>query len=220
MINKVTGQFLPMDLTGQTFNKLTAIRVSHKDGNGYWWVCSCDCGKETTAMATRLVHGKTKSCGCLKFSKQQNKTHGLRYHPLYGVWKGIKYRCFNPNAPHYPDYGGRGIKMCDRWKDSAENFYNDMISGYEKGLHIGRINNDGDYEPSNCRWETPILNNNNKRSNIYVTMDGRTHTPAEWARELVAKADTIRNRIRRGRKDYEALFGKRTVNEINKGGDS
>jgi hypothetical protein len=204
-----TGRVIPSRVSpGDKFNKWTAISFSHKNSGGNnVWTCQCECGAISQVLACRLVSGKSLSCKSAIHMAGRNKKHGLRNHPLYQVWRGIKYRCLDPSAHNYEDYGGRGIGMCDRWKESVENFYNDMVSGYKRGLHIGRIDNNGNYEPGNCRWETPIQNMNNKRSNVYVTHDGRTHTPAEWARELFIKANTIQNRIRKGRKDYDALFG-------------
>lgn len=158
-------------------------------------------------MASRIKNSITKSCGCIKFNKGQNEIHGLKKHPLYNKWNSMKQRCYNENCESYPNYGGRGIKVCDRWLHSVENFYNDMNTGYSKGLHLDRIDVNSDYSPSNCRWVSGKQNNNNKRTNVYICMDGRTHTPAEWAEELGIKADTIASRKRKGWTDYEALFG-------------
>lgn len=213
--DSLTGRVLPNDVIGLKFHRWTVLSFAEKRKTQYYYNCECECGIKKIVSGTRLVTGGSKSCGCYRFRKGQNMTHGLRNHPLYGIWRGIKTRCLNPKSAHWSDYGGRGIKICDRWNDSFVNFYNDMINGYEKGLHIGRIDNNGNYEPSNCRWETPMQNSNNKRSNVYVTHDGRTHTPAEWARELFVKANTIQNRIRKGRKDYEALFGSKPTIQQN-----
>jgi hypothetical protein len=193
---------------GATYFEWTVISYSHKHKNGsHFYLCQCSCGDIKPVCGNRILRGDSKRCyKCSRPKKGMNKIHGLRHHPLYKVWRGIKTRCLCQTDQHWDDYGGRGIKICDRWKDSVQNFYDDMHEGYQKGLHIGRINNDGDYEPSNCRWETPLVNANNKRTNVYVTHDGRTHTPAEWARELFKKANTIQARIRRGKKDSDALF--------------
>jgi hypothetical protein len=204
----ITGRFLPTMLeVGKKYHRWTVLGLHFKNNGGnLFWECQCECGTIKDVSGHRILSGESKSCGCYRYRKGQNSTHGLRKHPLYSVWRGIKNRCLNPKAPHWPDYGSRGIQICDRWKGSVQNFYDDMHEGYQKGLHIGRINNDGNYEPTNCRWETPLQNSNNKRSNVYVTHDGRTHTPAEWARELFKKANTIQARIRRGKKDSDALF--------------
>lgn len=206
-----SGQFKPVEvIIGATYHWWTVLSFYHKhpaSGN-YFYKCECACGKINDISGHRLLRGETKSCGCYRFRKGQNKKHGLKSHPLYSVWRGIKDRCLNEKSLHWPDYGGRGIYICDSWKDSVVNFYNDMHEGYEKGLHIGRIDNNGPYSKENCRWETPWQNSLNKRNSVYITHDGRTHTPAEWAKELFVKSNTICSRIRKGWTDYEALFGK------------
>ena len=204
-----TGRFLAHELIiGAIHNKWTVIGYSHKSKVGnIFWECQCECGSIRKVAGHAVVSGKSKSCGCNRFRKGQNRKHGLRNHPLYKVWRGMRERCLNTKSKKYPDYGGRGINMCDSWKESVVNFYNDMIDGYEKGLHLDRSNNDMGYSKENCRWVKPIINANNKRSNVYICMDGRTHTPAEWGRELGIKDDTINHRRKRGWTDFEALFG-------------
>lgn len=145
---------------GQKFNRLTII--SEID-NGYV-ECVCDCGNHKKVRIGNLRSNQVKSCGCLlkECLIKRNETHGLNGHPLHKLWFKIKERCLNPNVKSYRNYGGRGIKICDRWL-VFENFYNDMISGYEKGLEIDRIDNEGNYEPSNCRWVTHRQNTQNTR---------------------------------------------------------
>jgi hypothetical protein len=205
---KNDGRFKMLDLTGVKSGMLTAIFAVYYRHSSYYWRCKCECGNETDVLSTRIKNGITKSCGCLKFKKGQNQTHGLRKHPIYNVWTGMKERCLNKKSKKYPDYGGRGILMCKEWEESFVNFYNDMKDGYVKGLHLDRKENDKGYSKENCRWVTPLINNNNRRSCIYICMDGRTHTPAEWGRELGGgKDDTINHRRKRGWTDFEALFG-------------
>lgn len=203
------GRITKLELAGQKLGQLFVSDVFEKRGDQYWWLCQCECGNICIAKASRLSQGLTKSCGCLKFINAQNIKHGLKKHPLYSKWNNMKNRCYNIRSKHYLDYGGRGIYVCDRWLESVENFYNDMIEGWQPYIHLGRIDNDGPYSPENCRWETPTQNNNNRRGCVMITFDGRTHTIAEWAKELVVKADTVAHRIRRGRSDYEALFGEK-----------
>lgn len=209
MIRNLKGQFDIIDISGIKINMLTVVCKSRQHNNGAWyWKCLCDCGNETEVSIQHLTTGRiTKSCGCIKRNKEANKKHGLKYHPLYKVWNNMKGRCLNKNYSNYPNYGGRGIAVCDEWVLSVVNFYNDMIDGYEKGKHLGRIDNNGNYCKYNCRWETPIQNMNNKRSNVYICIDGRTHTPAEWARQTDQKDNTISNRKRKGATDYESVFG-------------
>lgn len=157
------------DLTGQTFGRLTVIGIGTpyvgSDGRKrtrWECVCSCGSGRHITTSASNLRNGRTASCGCL--SLEIRTKHGLRKHPLYYIWTGMKNRCYNTNDKGYPNYGERGIRVCDRWKDSFENFYKDVIEGYEKGLQIDRKDNDGDYEPDNVRWVTRSQNQSNRRS--------------------------------------------------------
>ena len=131
-----------------------------------YWECLCECGNKTIVSASYLRNGKIKSCGCLR--KEGNNTkhqHTSRSHtpsPTYSSWIKAKQRCNNPNVPNWVDYGGRGIKVCDRWLDSFENFLADMGERPD-GTTIDRINNDGNYEPGNCKWSTPKEQSNNRR---------------------------------------------------------
>ena len=200
-----TGQFKKKDLTGMKSGMLTALFASFFKHNSYYWRCKCECGNETDVLSTRIINNKTKSCGCLRHKKGQNEKHGLKKHPLYSVWAAMKYRCYNKNSHNYPNYGGRGIAVCESWLKSVVNFFNDMNKDYSIGLHLDRIDVNGNYEPLNCRWVTGQVNNNNKRTNVYICMDGRTHTPAEWGRELGIKSNTISNRKRKGWSDLDSL---------------
>lgn len=121
------------------------------------------------------------------------KRKGIRTHPLYSTWKNIRNRCSNKNLREYPRYGGRGIKVCDRWQ-SYENFYTDLHKDYKKGLWLDRIDNDGNYEPMNYRWATPIEQQNNKYNNKKLFYAGKSQTLNEWAREINIKTSTIRQR--------------------------
>lgn len=158
-----------MNLLGQVFGKLTVTSSAdprvRKDGRkSTRWKCLCACGsnKEIVVEGSNLTTGHTKSCGCLR--KEHKTTHGLSSHPLYGVGMKMKDRCYNPQHMSYENYGGRGIKVCDRWLESFENFYNDVLEGYSEGLQLDRRNNDGNYEPENTRWVTNQQNQMNKRS--------------------------------------------------------
>jgi len=155
-----------IDLTGRIFTRLTVLseagRNNHKQ---VMWLCECSCGNKATIRGGSLKSGGTKSCGCLHKEAMVDllTTHGLREHPLYMVWGGMKTRCYNENFHQYSDYGGRGITVCDRWRDSFEDFYNDMVGHYKKDLQLDRVNNDGNYEPSNVRWVTHQQNGMNRR---------------------------------------------------------
>lgn len=152
-----------LDLKSKRFGRLTVLYEDseRKSQSRVRWVCECDCGKVKSILSTNLIGGNTQSCGCLK--SEVFRSHGLYHHPLYKIWSGMKGRCNNLNSTGYARYGGRGITVCDRWLDSFENFYEDMKEGYSKELQIDRIDNDGNYEPSNCRWVTRSQNSINTR---------------------------------------------------------
>jgi hypothetical protein len=148
----------------------------------------CKCGKEFDCVILGVKNGNTKSCGCLRNDKIQqqgfkNKVHGYRKHRLYKTWTGMIRRCSDPNDFGYYNYGGRGIKVCDRWKDIS-NFLLDMYTTYQEGLELDRINVNGNYEPDNCRWITRKQNMNNTRRSRYVEYNGITKTVSEWSDEL------------------------------------
>ena len=128
---------------------------------------------------------------------------------LYRIWANIKTRCYNSNIPNYKRYGGRGITMCAEWKDNFQNFYDwSMSHGYSDELTIDRIDNNGNYEPSNCRWVSVKEQNRNKRNVRFITYGDKTQTIPEWTKELHLGKETIRERLKRGYTDYEALFGR------------
>jgi hypothetical protein len=152
-----------IDLIGQVFGRLTVVSEKGKGKSGnIIWECTCCCGNTSLSQGGDLKRGNTKSCGCLR--KETHTTHGLRGHPMYTVWSSMKKRCYAESGKRYQDYGGRGVKVCDRWISSLENFIEDTYEGYEKGLQLDRIDNNGDYEPENIRWVTPQQNVMNRRS--------------------------------------------------------
>lgn len=127
-----------------------------------------------------------------------NKKHGLSDNKLYGVWNSMKYRCYNKNAHNYCNYGGRGIKICKQWIDNFLNFYEWAISnGYKEGLTIDRIDNDGDYCPSNCRFTTVLRQSNNTRRNFLITYKNETLSATEWARKIGVSPDAIKWRLKK-----------------------
>ena len=198
------------ELIGKKFGKLTVIELDHKEPyylNGkiqhwkYYYRCICDCGKETIVNGSDIQSRHTQSCGCLQRVKtsKTNKTHGLSHTRIHNIWQGIKQRCLNPNRKIYKNYGGRGIQICNEWKTNFMSFYNwAMANGYNDTLSIDRINNDGDYEPSNCRWITQKEQNRNTSQNLLITYKGETHCRNEWAEILNVKSGTILSRYKRG----------------------
>lgn len=145
------------------------------------------------------------------FGNKNHFIHGLRKHPLYGVWANMKTRCENPNDKHYSRWGGRGIRVCEEWHD-FKRFYDWAISnGYSEGLTIDRIDNNGNYEPSNCRWVTVLEQNQNKRNVILLTHNGETKTCAEWSRMFGLSKNTVYSRFHKGWTVEQCLFGKRVI---------
>lgn len=182
------------DLSGLRFNNLTVIKLAYINKRAYW-LCQCDCGNQKIMCSHDLGH--TKSCGCKKYG--QSKKHGLKNTKLYKVWKGFKQRCYNSNNPGYKNYGGRGIKVCEEWLNDFQAFYDwAMENGYKEGLSIDRIDNNGNYEPSNCRWTNRQVQNDNRRNVIHLSYNDETHNIAEWSRILGISKKTIQGRYKRG----------------------
>lgn len=202
------------DLTGMKFGRWTVVECVGKDKrhNSLWGVV-CDCGNKRILRTADLTSGRSRSCGCLnrELSAEANKTHGMGYTPTYNVWQHMKKRCYNPNSDSYHNYGGRGIRICERWLNSFENFLEDMGECPE-GYSIDRIDNSGHYTPDNCRWATRSEQSRNKRNNTLITYKGETLCIAEWAERLGVRHSTISTRYRKGWTIEECLFGRTNSN--------
>ena len=199
-----------INLTRMRFGRLTVIEKAEGKNKQIMWRCKCDCGNEKCVSSGNLRSGCTKSCGCLhdEVAKISTKTHGMSKTKIYRVYKTMIARCYYKNTEKYPIYGGRGIRVCQEWIDDFMNFYNWAIAnGYSDGLTIDRINNDGNYEPTNCRWITNKKQANNRRSNHFVEIEGEVKTMTEWIESGIYEADkaTIYKRISRGWGDVEAI---------------
>ena len=168
--------------------------------------CKCDCGTSRHVRAANLEKRLSKSCGCARKESCTSKlsTHGLSKTPLYRVWKGMRKRCLNPKEPGFHNYGGRGVSVCNRWNEFA-NFDKDMGSSYGRGMFIERIDNDGNYEPKNCRWATRKEQNRNKRDTIYLTYRGTTMPLVSWCEKLGVNYWTAHQRYHSGFSSKEIL---------------
>lgn len=197
-----------IDLTGQRYGKLVCLyRVENDNYGRSKWRCQCDCGKVIDTSSNYLRTGSVSSCGCLR-----HHINGSAYDKLYKRWIHMKQRCYDPNLKMYKYYGGRGIKVCDEWRNNYEAFrewayengYDDSLPARECSLD--RIDSNGDYEPGNCRWTDIYTQNNNKSDNRLITLNGETKTLAQWVRATGINRSTLENRIIRWGYDAEKLL--------------
>lgn len=188
----------PLNLAGQRFGSLTVLERSGQDRFKAWiWRCRCDCGTVVNVRGSTLRAGSTSACAPCATSRA-NLTHGQSKTALYRRWQAMKARCTQPRNKHYANYGGRGIRVCDRWMNSFEAFAADMGSTFAEHLELDRIDVEGDYEPGNCRWADRVTQQRNRRNNVVITHGGQTLTVAEWAELTGLKPNTIVSRMRRG----------------------
>ena len=176
------------DLTGQRFSRLVVLERAETTNVSTRWKCKCDCGKECIVLAENLKTGHTKSCGCYRDETRiKNKTkHGFHHTRIYSVYEKVKQRCCNPNNPSYHRYGGRGITICEEWKDNPEAFIKWAYeNGYKEDAEYGectieRIDNNRGYSPDNCKIANEKQQANNRRTNLLITHNGETKTLAQW----------------------------------------
>lgn len=191
---------LPMDITGQKYGRLIAIKrngFSQSPSRKHiLWECLCDCGETITTKLNALRNGDVNSCGCLR--KEGNRTsHKMIHTPEYASWSHMKDRCKNINSKDFKNYGGRGISVCERWDMSFENFFSDVGARPTSAHSIDRINVDGNYEPSNCRWATNFQQARNKRVNVFLEVNGKKQVLSDWAREIGINVSTLYARLSR-----------------------
>lgn len=183
---------------GDRYSFLTVQKeLDTRNGQRYFSML-CDCGTLKEVSLCNLRSGCIISCGCAKLKriKEYSTTHGLSKHGLYNTWVMIRRRCYSDYSIVYHHYGGRGISMCEEWENDFKSFYDWSINnGWQKGLQIDRINNDGDYTPDNCRWVTSKVNNGNKRSNRKIEYRGEIKILSDWARDFNMHSETLGKRL-------------------------
>lgn len=208
-----------IDLTGKVYGRLTVIhRAPHNETlktKSPLWICKCECGNFKTAFGSNIKKGDTRSCGCLQAERtsKANTIHGEsdKTKEFY-TWKHIIDRCTNRNNKSYKNYGGRKISVCNRWSESYENFLSDMGRAPSQKHTIDRINNDGNYEPGNCRWATRKEQANNRRSNKLISYNGKAKTLSQWCDDLgMHYKKTSRMLLCRRSVEYTFNFQKRTL---------
>lgn len=188
-----------IDLTGQTYGRLTAISFHSIKNRRHFWNCVCDCGKHHLSSAENLRFGYVKSCGCSK-AQGNNRSHGeskARTTKEYRTWAQMRGRCYNKKHDSFNNYGGRGITVCERWK-KYQNFLADMGRAPSTEHSIDRKNNNGNYEPGNCRWATKKEQSNNTRKNRFLEYKGQFKTISQWSDLLNRKHQIVRNRLHIG----------------------
>ena len=188
-----------VSMIGRSKNRLTVIGYEREMEKGRVKLkCRCDCGNIVFVLPYQFENGAVQSCGCIRGEKR--KTHGLSKNPLYGEWFQMVNRCHNPNADNYERYGGRGITVCDEWRDSPVEFIKwvEENGGKPDGMTLDRIDNDGPYAPWNCQWSTASAQQRNRRANIFLCYKGENKCLADWAKETGISHETLRGRYKAG----------------------
>lgn len=196
-------------VAGQRFGSLVVLdRPPRRLNRSVLWECMCDCGNHTEARTSRLLTGEKRSCGCQKNAPKPPttfrrgahigrwKSRGVRSSE-FRAWQSMKKRCLNTRDQYYHVYGGRGIRVCDRWLESFENFLEDMGKKPSESHSLDRIDNDGNYCQENCRWATVEQQANNRQQTVSVTALGRTQSLQQWARETGLHPQTIQSRLKK-----------------------
>lgn len=200
------------DLTGKRFSRLTVVKYHHSENGNRYWFCKCDCGNEAVVMTKDLNYGSVKSCGCLMIeTRRKNRSmsvkHGYSHKErLYEIWKNMRRRCHDPSNKRAKSYYLKGITICDEWNDYEEFRAWALANGYRDDLTIDRIDVNGNYEPSNCRWATAKQQANNCTRNRFITYGGMTKTMSEWADYVGLKYSVLNHRMQRNWPVERALF--------------
>ena len=201
------------DLTGKRFGMLTVLGIDDRGTRKTYWMCQCDCGNVKSVRSDSLQNGAIKSCGCLKKKQDamnltSNHSHKMSGTRLFGEWQGMKGRCFNKNNARFARYGGRGITVCDEWRDDFSAFARWAVeNGYDDKLTLDRIDNDKSYSPENCRWADARTQSRNRSTNVSVTIGNSTRTLTEWCEIFHLDPHTVFARyMRNGDCGLEHLF--------------
>lgn len=199
-------------IIGSKFGRLLVVKYSHSlPVNGkqrHYYICLCDCGSEKRILASALNPNGSKSCGCLRrdVTIKRGTSHGLYYHPLWRTYQNIIARCEAPNHKSFHNYGGRGIGMCPKWRNDFLSFVADMGTKPSPKHSIDRVNNDGNYEPGNCKWKTMKEQSFNRRTNLLITIGEITQPLGMWCRQYGKKYSMVNHRLRKGWEINRALF--------------
>lgn len=188
------------DLTGQKFTNLTAIERDFSKTSRVHWLCKCDCGNIRSVISKDLISGHSKSCGCLKIEAlvKRSTTHNMGHSSEYKIFYDMLKRCHNPNSSHYHNYGGRGVSVCEEWRESFELFYTHIGPRPSTAHSVDRIDNNLGYQPGNVRWSTDIEQANNKRNTTRLSYNNMTMTLREWSEYTGIKLRSLRCRVDRG----------------------
>ena len=190
-----------MDILGKKFNRLKVVKRLKKNSRGeVIFLCTCECGNNIEVRKWNLTSGNTKSCGCLKSETSSNlgkshTTHGMRYTKIYKIWESMKRRCDSKVCERYMNYGDRGIKYVDSWKEFVPFYEWAIKNGYKEGLSIDRIDVDGNYEPSNCQWVTLKKQHLNKTTSTKIEYNGAFYTVSELAEMSGVSYHTLYQRL-------------------------
>lgn len=195
-----------IDCSGQRYGRLLVMRMAPRIRRPVEWICVCDCGKTVTVRGSHLHLGSVQSCGCLQLDSQRTsrRTHGMSGGAFYARWKSMVNRCTLPSDTNYHKYGARGIRVCARWL-KFENFRDDMLPSFAPHLTIERIDNNGNYDPDNCRWATPTEQMLNTRRSKYLTLNGVSRRLRDWAGITGISYGTLQSRLKRGWSHEKAL---------------
>ena len=196
-----------INLENRRFGSWKVIEKTFVKNGKWYWLCECDCGKIKNVNGGSLTRGLSTNCGCIAAIKTGNRSrkHGGRGTRLYSIWKGMRKRCNNPRERSFKNYGGRGIVICNQWSDFSVFREWALSNGYSEKLTIDRIDNNGNYEPSNCRWTTLKVQAGNTRKNRFIIINGESKTLTEWSKVAKISPSNIFERLKRGITGMELL---------------